>query len=384
MGAMTTPLSDLLARIGRTAALPFDAARTLPAGAYTEPQFTAHEVERLFRRDWVCVGRIDEIPNPGDYIAHRIAEAPVAVVRQTDGSLKALSNVCRHRMSELLKDIGHVGKIVCPYHAWSYDLSGRLLMAPFMGEHFDKRGIALKELRSDTWEGWIYVTADADVAPVSERLASLSRRIADYRMDRHVMVYRADEVWACNWKTLAENFTESYHLFSSHKHSLEPFTPTTGVWCEPGDEGWNIHWMDTSRPQERVWAETPEPALLTFPLMHVYPSHVVSVSFNRGFWMSLQPDGPDRVKVLWGVTAPKELVPVEPEARAAYDADTKRVFDAVNLEDRTIVESIARGLKSPLAEPGRLGEKERTLWEFWRFLAKALGAPVPVQTSVAR
>jgi phenylpropionate dioxygenase-like ring-hydroxylating dioxygenase large terminal subunit len=118
--------------------------------------------------------------------------------------------------------------------------------------------------------------------------------------------------------------------------------------------------------------------------MHVYPSHVVSVSFNRGFWMSLQPDGPDRVKVLWGVTAPEELVPAEPEARAAYDADTKQVFDAVNLEDRTIVESIARGLKSPLAEPGRLGEKERTLWEFWRFLAKALGAPVPVQTSAAR
>jgi len=381
---MTRALEDLLAEIGRTAALPFEAAQTLPAGAYTDPAFTSLEVERLFRRDWICLGRTDEIPEPGGYIAHNIAGQPVVVMRQKDGALKAMVNVCRHRMSELLKGVGTTTKIVCPYHAWSYDLSGRLLMAPFMGEAFDKTGIALRELRVDTWEGWIYVTVDPDVAPMSKRLASLSRRIADYRMERQVMVYRADEVWACNWKTLAENFTESYHLFSSHKNTLEPFTPTTGVWCEPGDEGWNIHWMDTSRPQGRVWDDTPEAALHTFPLMHIYPSHVVSISFNRGFWMSLQPDGPDKVKVLWGVTAPGETVPTEPEARATYDANVKTVFDGVNLEDRAIVESIARSLRGDPVEPGRLGEKERTLWEFWRFLARALGAPASWQAAAAR
>jgi phenylpropionate dioxygenase-like ring-hydroxylating dioxygenase large terminal subunit len=381
---MTQTLDDLVAEIGRTAALPFEAAQTLPPGAYTDPAFTALEVDRLFRRDWVCVGRADEIAEPGGYIAHQIAGAPVAVMRQADGSLKAFANVCRHRSAELLKGVGRVAKIVCPYHAWSYDLAGRLHMAPFMGERFDKAGVALPALRCDQWEGWIYVTGDPDVAPISGRLASLSKRIADYRMAGHVTVYRADEVWACNWKSLAENFTESYHLFSSHKDTLQPFTPTQGVWCEPGDAGWNIHWMDTSRPQTRLHDETPEAALATFPLMHCYPSHVVSVSFNRGFWMSLQPDGPDRVKVLWGVTAPGERVPVEPEERAAFDADIKATFDAVNLEDRAIVESIARSLKSPFAGRGRLGEKERTLWEFWGFLARAIGAPLPSAMAAAR
>ena len=377
-------LTDLLAEIGRTAALPFEAAETLPAGAYTNPDFTALEVEHLFRRDWVCIGRTDEVAEPGDYIAHDIAGAPVFVMRQKDGTLKAMANVCRHRMAELLSGVGHVGKIVCPYHAWSYDLGGGLLMAPFVGDKFDKSGVCLPELRCDLWEGWIYVTADPDVTPISERLASLSRRIADYRMADHVMVYRADEVWACNWKSLAENFTESYHLFSSHKDTLQPNTPTQGVWCEPGDSGWNIHWMDTSSPQRRVWADTPEAALATFPLMHCYPSHVVSISFGRGFWMSLQPDGPARVKILWGVTAPREIVPIDPAERAAYVTATKETFDAVNLEDRTIVESIARSLASPFATRGRLGEKERTLWEFWRFLAHAIGAPQPTASAAAR
>lgn len=370
-------LSTLLAEIGRTAALPFEQATTLPSGAYTDPAFTALEVEKLFAADWICVGRTDEIPEPGDYLTHRIVETPVMVMRQADGSIKALVNACRHRSSELLSGSGHVAKIVCPYHAWSYDLTGDLKMAPFMGKHFDKSGVCLPELRTDEWEGWLYVTLDADVAPIAQRLGSLSQRVENYRMDEQVNVHRGNEVWDCNWKSLAENFTESYHLFSSHKDSLQPFTPTQGVWCEPGDAGWNIHWMDTSRPQDKLWDDLDDATRATFPLMHAFPCHVFSLSLNRGFWMSLQPDGPHRVRVLWGVTVHRSVLPEDAEALAALKAEIATTFDAVNMEDRTIVESIARSLKSPHAAQGRLGEKERTLWEFWRYLAHTLGAPAP-------
>jgi len=372
-----TSLDHLLRELGRTAALPFERAQTLPREAYTDPAFTALEVERLFKGDWVCVGRTDEIPEPGDYIAHRIAETPVAVVRQADGGLKAFVNACRHRAAELLSGVGHAAKIVCPYHAWSYALDGTLQMAPFMGEGFDKAGICLPELRTDTWEGWIYVTLDPDVAPVSRRLTGLSQKFAAYRMADHVMAWRDEEVWACNWKSLAENFTESYHLFSSHKTTLQPFTPTQGVWCEPGDEGWNVHWMDTSRLQDAVWPDMDEETRKRFPLAHVYPSHVVSVSVTRGFWMSLQPEGPDHVRVLWGVTLARPLWPEPGPEREALQAELKETFDGINLEDRTIVESIARSLKSAHVPSGPLGEKERTTWEFQRFLARALGVPAP-------
>ncbi|MBN33727.1 MAG: Rieske (2Fe-2S) protein [Rhodospirillaceae bacterium] len=370
-------LDSLLHEIGRTAALPFEQAVTLPREAYTDPDFTALEVARLFEKDWVCVGRADEIPEPGDYLTHRVVSTPVMVVRQADGSLKALVNACRHRSAELLQGIGHAAKIVCPYHAWSYNLEGTLQMAPFMGPHFDKKGVCLPKLRLDQWEGWLYVTLDDAVAPISERLGSLSQRVDGYHMADHVMIHRDEKIWQCNWKTLAENFTESYHLFSSHKTTLQPFTPTQGVWCETGDTGWNIHWMDTSRPQDKVFDDSTDEIRSRFPLMHVYPSHVVSASLMRGFWMSLQPEGPDAVRVLWGVTIARQSLPDDAEERTTMATEIAETFEAVNWEDQTIVESIARSLKSTHAARGRLGEKERTMWEFWRYLATTVGAPMP-------
>ena len=370
---MSAALDRVLAAIAETAGRPFERALSLPAEAYTNAEVTALEVERLFRADWVCIGREDEIPEPGGYIAHRVAGVPVAALRQPDGSVRAFVNICRHRSAELLAGVGRVGRIVCPYHAWSYDTDGTLRAAPFMGAGFRAQGVALKELRLDRWEGWLYVTLDADAAPISARLAGLSARIAPYRMADHAMAWRAEETWACNWKTLAENFTESYHLFSSHRETLQPFTPTQGVRCEPGEAGWNIHWMDTTRPQKAAWPEADDGARARFPLAHVYPSHVVSVSLDRGFWMSLQPEGPDRVRVLWGVTVARPLWPGDEEGREAMRADIRATFDRINLEDRAIVESIARSLKSGRAAQGRLGEKERTIWEFQRFLARALG-----------
>ena len=362
----------LLASVTSTAARPFSDAVTLPREAYVDPDFAALETRRLFLGDWVCVGRLDEIPEPGDYITHRIVDTPVAVIHQRDGSLAALVTICRHRGAGLLEGCGHADRIVCPYHAWTYDLTGGLLGAPFSGDRVDLSSISLPRARTDIWEGWIYVTLDDDVAPLSSRLGSLSSRIAPWYPADHVMVWRANEVWACNWKTLAENFTESYHLFSSHRETLQPYTPTQGVHCEPGEADWNIHWMDTTRPAAKTRPDASAEARRRFPLMHIYPSHVVSTSLERGFWMSLQPEGVDRVRVLWGVTAARSMVPADDAGYAAFRDDIKRTFDAVNLEDRRIVESIARNLRSDHYRPGPLCPKERTLWEFWRYLARRL------------
>ncbi len=375
---------DLLDSIRRTADMPFDEARTLPREAYTDPEFASLEVDRLFRGNWVCFGRMDEIPDPGDYIAHRIIDTPVVVVRQRDMGLKALVNICRHRGTKLLDGVGHVDRIVCPYHAWCYNLDGRLRTAPFSGEGFDCSKIRLPEVRTDVWEGWIYVTLDSRVAPISDGLASLSSRIAAYHAADQVMVHRDNEVWECNWKTLAENFTESYHLFASHKNSLQLLSPTQGVWCEPGDSGWNIHWMETSQPQDKVWPDTDNDTRRKFPLMHIYPSHVVSIRLGGGFWMSLQPDTPGRVRILWGVTAARPLVPKDPDELAALKAEIKTASDAINLEDHAIVESVAQSLKSAYCVPGRLCPKEYPLWEFWRYIARMLCQHDPEMSGSSR
>ncbi len=123
-----TPIAELRANV----AVPFEAARAMPKSVYTSPEFLAQELEHIFRADWLCAGRADALPNPGDYLTMDIAGEPIIILRDRDGVLRGLSNVCRHRMSTLLQGRGNVRSIVCPYHAWTYNLDGTLRGAPAM------------------------------------------------------------------------------------------------------------------------------------------------------------------------------------------------------------------------------------------------------------
>jgi phenylpropionate dioxygenase-like ring-hydroxylating dioxygenase large terminal subunit len=102
----------------------------MPKAVYTSPDFAKAEEEHIFAKEWLCAGRADALPNPGDYLTMVIAGEPVIILRDRDGVLRGMSNVCRHRMSTLLEGRGNVRSIVCPYHAWTYNLDGSLRGAP--------------------------------------------------------------------------------------------------------------------------------------------------------------------------------------------------------------------------------------------------------------
>ena len=123
-----SPLQELRANVAQ----PFERAHAMPKSVYTSPEFLALEERHIFARDWLCAGRAESLPNPGDYLTMEITGEPVIVLRDRDGELRAMSNVCRHRMSTLLQGRGHVRSIVCPYHAWTYNLDGTLRGAPAM------------------------------------------------------------------------------------------------------------------------------------------------------------------------------------------------------------------------------------------------------------
>src|SRR5262249_27763461 len=155
-----------------------------------------------------------EIPKLGDYLTFSIDDQPIVTLRCRDNRVRSFSNVCLHRMMRLADGRGNCARIVCPYHAWTYDIDGRLLAAPHMkrtpgfvpGEH------RLAEIRTEVWEGWIYVTLDPDAASVTELLAPLRDTVAAYDMAGYVPVVSQDHVWSTNWKLLTENFMEGYHL----------------------------------------------------------------------------------------------------------------------------------------------------------------------------
>ena len=160
---------DAVKELADNVAQPFEKARAMPPSVYTSDEFLNAELEHVFKKDWFCVTRADALANPGDYTTLELAGQPIMVIRDGDGQLRAQSNVCLHRMSTLLEGSGNTRSIVCPYHAWTYNLNGSLRGAPAMNlnESFCKDGYKLPQVRCEEWLGWVMITLNPDAPPVS-------------------------------------------------------------------------------------------------------------------------------------------------------------------------------------------------------------------------
>ncbi len=230
---------------------PFSDARSMPPAVYTSPDFLALEQVRIFHREWLCVGRASALAETGDCLTADIDGQPIVVLRDENLELKAFSNVCLHRMSVLLEGRGNVRRIVCPYHAWNYTLDGALHGAPMMERQsgFCKESYRLPSVRCETWQGWIYVTLDTNAPPVAEKLASLTDLIGSYGMTDYKETFYEEHVWDTNWKILAENFMESYHLPMLHRATVGPHSRLDEMECPPGSDAQGsvpAHWPGAS------------------------------------------------------------------------------------------------------------------------------------------
>lgn len=228
----------------RAAALaPFEQARAMPPSVYTSQAFCEAELREIFARDWYCVGRADALAETGRYFTADLAGQPILVVRDGDGSLRAMSNVCLHRMSTLLEGRGTTRSIVCPYHAWTYGLDGSLRGAPAMGLNagFCKDQYRLPQVRCEEWLGWVFVCLDPQTPPVSETLKGVEAIVAGYDMTNYTETFYEEHVWDTNWKVLAENFMESYHLPVCHAGTVGALSRLEDMVCPPGEPGFNYH-----------------------------------------------------------------------------------------------------------------------------------------------
>ena len=174
---------DIFDALAEHAALSFDDARMLPVEAYTSEQVLAREIDRLFGRGWLCAGRTADIPNAGDYLTTELptpgeSARSVLVVRGDDGIVRAFDNVCIHRGAQLVEGCGTEARLTCPYHAWVYRLDGSLIGAPHLS--LDPSGYQLAELRTEVWEGFVFVNQDPAASPLAPRLAGLHDVVARY------------------------------------------------------------------------------------------------------------------------------------------------------------------------------------------------------------
>ena len=365
------PVAELLA----AAARPLEDARAMPPSVYTSPGFLQREIETIFSREWLCVGRSSGLANPGDYVTCDLAGQPVVVLRDREGQIRAFSNVCLHRMSTLLEGSGNARVIVCPYHAWTYGLDGKLRGAPFMAQTtgFCKHDYALPEIRCEEWLGWIYITLDRDRPAVASELGALERMIAPYRMENYVECFRETHVWDTNWKVLAENFMESYHLPVCHADTVGGHSKLEEMECPPGLPAFNYHWI-TKEASLAIGNAHPSNTRLeghrrkTTALLTLYPSHLITLTPGYFWYLSLHPKGTGQVAITFGGGLSPEFME-DPKAQN-YVASLKALLDEVNLEDRGCTEKVFRGLSAGSARPGHLSYLERPIYDFMQYIAE--------------
>lgn len=366
-------LQDPATELRASVSVPFSQARAMPKSVYTSPEFMALEQSRIFAQEWICAGRASALSKPGDYLTMTIAGTPLIVLRDGDGALRAMSNVCRHRMSTLLEGAGNTRSIVCPYHAWTYNLDGHLRGAPGMGlnDGFCKSDYRLPQVRCEDWLGWIMVTLNPEAPAVSQMLAGVDALVGQYGMQDYVQTFQERFRWRTNWKVLGENFMESYHLPVCHSGTIGGQVSLEKMTCPEGDPAFNYHWILKNDDLALTLAHPDNTRLQgddrrkTY-LISIYPALFITLTPGYFWYLSLQPISPGEVDVLYGGGLAPEFVS-DPQAAAHFE-QLKALLDAVNMEDKGCTERVYQGLLSDLSAPGHLSHLERPNFEFAQYI----------------
>jgi phenylpropionate dioxygenase-like ring-hydroxylating dioxygenase large terminal subunit len=357
--------------------LSYDRARAMPGGFYTDPRVLALEREQLFMREWICVGRREEVAEPGDFMAIQICDEPVIVIRGEDGKIRALSNVCRHRGTVMASGRGNKRRIVCPYHHWSYDAAGRLLAAPRMHQRadFDPGSCRLPEFACTIWQGFLFVSLASDPPALAPRLSPLEDMIGPYHLEQAVLRYVADEVWQTNWKCLLENFMEGYHLSALHHQTLHKVNPTK--LCHhfpPGEAYFGYHaGFSPDLPRSRKGhPELSNSQLDDCVMLAVPPGLAVGCASDYSSFICIQPESIDRVRVKQGLIF---FGPDWPQGTVDWAVD---LFQKTMAEDKAVLVNLAMGLKSRHYQPGPLGpaDCEGPIWDFYNYINRRMGSAV--------
>jgi choline monooxygenase len=372
-------LDGVLKSLVDLAKTPFSSVTAMAPVFYRNAELLELERERIFAKAWMCPGFAAEVPNHGDYLTFSINDQPLFTVRGGDGVLRSFSNVCRHRMMRLLEGHGHCRAISCPYHGWSYGLDGRLVGAPGLDKtpDFQLANYTLPSIRTEVWEGWIYVTLDPDVPSIVETLKPLYEIVARYDMPSYVPVATQDQVWLTNWKILTENFMEGYHFPIAHRQTLGPSMPLDSVEFPAKTYDRFIYQTYIKNNASGYGQAHPANTRLdgkwryTGVLPTIYPTHMFSLAPDYLFYLSLRPKSVGEVHVRIGIALPPEVLD-EADDRELVISKSIDMFERLNAEDQFIVEGIYKNLGAPLARPGPLTRLEYGLHDFAGYLARRL------------
>ncbi|NCG22986.1 MAG: Rieske 2Fe-2S domain-containing protein [Actinobacteria bacterium] len=326
-------------------------SQSLHADAYVDPVWFDHEMRTIFARTWQWVCHGEKVREAGQYTTAVIAGMPIMVVRTHDDELKAFYNVCKHRAHELLQDEGTTRSIVCPYHAWTYDLDGGLIAARHTSHlpDFELGEICLDEVQVEEFGGFVYVNLDVTAPSLAEQAGDLGREIAHWApdIDQLTFAHRLSYTIESNWKNVIDNFLECYHCHVAHKDfvslvDMETYEVTThGIYSShmaDAGKGDNTAYDVSSATvtKHAVWWLWPNTCLMRYP--------------GRGNFIVLNviPDGAGRTLETYDFFL---------ETKAPNEAELESIAyldEVLQVEDINLVESVQRGMSTPAFTQGRI------------------------------
>ena len=213
----------------------FEALPRIPAGRYLDPEFLALEREAMWKSSWLYAVHADELPEVGSYRLWERNGSPILIVRVSADSFRAYYNTCAHRGAPLVQEASGKKKLfVCPYHAWSYDLQGKLkaVRDPRDFPDFDMNCYGLTTVRCETFGPWIFVNEDADALPLLDSIKPFPEHWSSLDVDNMRHIHTSSHEVACNVKILLDAFMESYHIASIHKTTVNRFLNHLGTYIE--------------------------------------------------------------------------------------------------------------------------------------------------------
>ncbi len=354
---------------------------TLPAKYYADKSHFTKEVEHFFGKRWVCVGRVDEVSEVGSFVQKKLLNESLLVVRGKDEKIRAFYNLCRHRGTQLCQESEgkFLGSLQCPYHAWTYNLEGKLTGAPLMDKTpgFASEDWPLHQAQLEVWEGHLFVHLGKNPKPLHEQLGVMATRFTNWHMGDLRLGKRIVYDIKANWKLIIQNYSECLHCPVIHP-ALAKLSPYLSGDNEPAEENMlggrmslydGISTMTMSGKSNRALL----PHLNDDEKRHVFyyallPNLLLSPHPDYVMTHTLWPISNDETKVICEF----HFHPDELNKPNFSCEDAIEFWDLTNRQDWEVSEWSQKGIESRAYTPGPYSHREGLLHDLDKIILSEL------------
>ena len=347
--------------------LPLTQSYTLPKAAYTSDEVFDQEREKVLRKSWIPIARIDQVAEKSSFLTLDLLGQPVMVVHGNDDEIRVMSSVCLHRSAPIAEGCGKRNVFTCPYHAWSYDTTGQLKRAPLMegADNFDESMHRLPQIRSEIWRGFIFANLDLEAEPLAPQVTDLTEYFKNFRLEETEIVETLEFESRWNWKVLVENFMEAYHHIATHSKTFEPTNHARESLIPDNSGPWSILHMpladksvDPAKPPVEGLEDWQARDLFASV---IFPYFLFAIQGQIVLWYQIIPGAADNLLLKIHIMLPTAFRDSED-----FDEIVKSIAATVTViheEDIEANDLVWSGLTAPMTEQGRLSPFEKSIWQ---------------------